>query len=120
MTAAMLTPQKGPLICVSPGVGKRLELLKRGIPQSEALENLREKILEQRQRRARSVTLANQGMTHVKEGILVNNRVQQGARMTRKVSRVTFSLKGQLANLTLHQLSKTTVNTEPNHFEWMW
>lgn len=103
---AMLTSKERSFNCVSPGVERRLELLKRGIPQSEALDSLREKILEQRQRRALFVTLANQGTTHIEEEILVN-KVQQGAQMTRKVSRVTFSLKGQLADLTVHQLFKT-------------
>ncbi|KAG5281578.1 hypothetical protein AALO_G00073900 [Alosa alosa] len=88
---SVMEPAEGPtgMRCIWE---RRKELLRRGVPKSDTLDNLREKILEQRRVRLR--TLANQRRTPVEEGILVNNKVQHGVQMTRKVCRVTFSLKG--------------------------
>ena len=93
--------------CVSPAVERRRELLRRGFPKSEALENLRQRILEQRQARLRTLeerqerqerqerlrTLASE-RTQEREEVPLN-KVQHRGQMSRKVCRVTFSFKGQ-------------------------
>lgn len=93
-----------PFICDSPAVRRRKELLRHGLPKSEALDSLRQKILEQRQARAwraRLRTKENERVVGLHPGDETPlEMARQPRRMTRKVCRVNLTIKGE------HQRSK--------------
>lgn len=82
MQCAVGLKEKSSIICHSPAVKRRMELLRHGLPKSAALDSLMQKILVQQARlRAKDAERANAG--------------KQTSRVTRKVCQVAPSAKGQ-------------------------